>query len=62
MATTIEPIDGIRGQVLSPGDVDYESARRVFNGMIDRRPKMIVRPVEIADVVRCIAYAREQKD
>jgi FAD/FMN-containing dehydrogenase len=59
MASTIGPIGGIRGQVLSPGDQDYDAARRVFNGMIDRRPKMIVRPADIADVGRCVAYARD---
>jgi FAD/FMN-containing dehydrogenase len=59
MAGTIGPIRGIRGQILSPADADYETARRVFNGMMDRRPKMIIRPSGIADVDRCVAYARD---
>jgi FAD/FMN-containing dehydrogenase len=54
----IGPIKSIRGQILMLGDADYEAARRVFNGMVDRRPKMIIRPADSSDVVRCIAYAR----
>ena len=45
--------------VLSEGDEGYESARRVWNGMIDRRPRWIVRPDSIADVMQAVRYARE---
>jgi hypothetical protein len=37
--------------VITAGGQDYESARRVWNGMIDRRPSMILRPASIADVM-----------
>ena len=30
---------GLRGPVLAPGDVGYEEARRIWNGLIDRRPR-----------------------
>jgi hypothetical protein len=49
---------GLRGKVVCPGDHGYDAARAVFNGMIDRRPLAVIRPVDASDVVRCIAFAR----
>jgi len=44
--------------VIYPDDDGYDAARAVFNGMIDRRPLAVVRPVDASDVVRCIELAR----
>jgi uncharacterized protein YbjT (DUF2867 family) len=49
----------LRGEVVCPGDRDYDMARSVFNGMIDRRPLAVIRPVDASDVVRCITFARQ---
>jgi hypothetical protein len=49
---------GLRGEVVCPGDHGYDTARGVFNGMIDRRPLAVIRCVDASDVVRCIAFAR----
>lgn len=49
----------MRGLVLSPGDAGYDAARRVFNGMIDRRPALIARCAGAADVVSGVRFARE---
>jgi hypothetical protein len=46
------------GQVITPGNEEYESARRVFNGLIDRRPALIARCASTSDVIDTIAYAR----
>src|SRR5207245_9426210 len=49
----------IGGSVVGPGDDAYDQARRVFNGMIDRRPRLIARCVNEADVATAIAFARD---
>jgi FAD binding domain-containing protein/berberine-like enzyme len=51
----------LRGQLLGPGDEGYEAARRIHNGMIDRRPAMIVRCAGAADVMRAVKFARERE-
>jgi FAD/FMN-containing dehydrogenase len=49
----------LRGRVLTGDDPDYEDARRVWNGMIDRRPSLIVQAAGVEDVAPVIALARE---
>jgi FAD/FMN-containing dehydrogenase len=51
----------IRGEIIQPGDAAYESARKVYNGMIDKRPALIVRSVDVADVMAAVQYGRENK-
>jgi FAD/FMN-containing dehydrogenase len=46
--------------VVTPDDPAYEQARRVWNGLIDRRPALIARPAGAAEVARSIAYARAE--
>ncbi|MGI5271762.1 FAD-binding oxidoreductase [Nonomuraea sp. CA-218870] len=47
------------GRLLTPGDAGYDTARTVWNAMIDRRPRMIVRASGVADVVAAVRLARE---
>src|SRR5882724_10399807 len=51
----------VRGELIRPGDGGYDSARKVYNGMIDRRPALIARCADVADVIACVGFAREQK-
>jgi FAD/FMN-containing dehydrogenase len=51
--------DTIRGEVIRPDDAGYEGARALFNAMIDKRPALIVRAVDVADVISTVALARE---
>lgn len=48
----------IRGRVIVPGDEGYEQSRRVYNGMIDRRPAAIARCVDVADVIASVGFAQ----
>ncbi len=50
----------LRGRLIQPHDADYDSARALYNGMIDKRPRMIVRAANVADVITCVNFAREQ--
>jgi len=50
----------LRGQLLIPSDEGYEAARKVYNGMIDKRPGAIARCVNVADVMAAVRAAREQ--
>jgi FAD/FMN-containing dehydrogenase len=57
--TAIRSLEGrLRGQVVRPGDVDYDRARRVWNAAVDRHPAVIVRPRDGADVAEAVAFAR----
>jgi hypothetical protein len=47
-----------RGDLIAPGDAAYDGARKVYNGMIDRRPALIARCVDVADVMAAVSFAR----
>jgi FAD/FMN-containing dehydrogenase len=57
--TPSELRDHVRGEVVVPGDPDYEDARLVHNGMIDRRPAVVVRVANAGDVMATVRYARD---
>jgi FAD/FMN-containing dehydrogenase len=49
----------LRGELIQRGEPRYEAARKVFNGMIDRRPALIVRCAGVADIIAAVNFARE---
>ena len=49
-----------RGPVIAADDAGYDAARITFNGMIDRRPELIVRPLDVDDVVAAVTHAAER--
>ena len=49
----------LRGQLLGPADAEYASARRVHNGLVDKRPALIARCCDVADVIAAVSFARD---
>jgi FAD/FMN-containing dehydrogenase len=50
----------LRGPLLQPSDLGYDTARAIWNGMIDKRPALVARAQGAADVVAAVNFAREQ--
>ncbi len=50
---------GLRGALVEPGDAAYEDSRKVYNGMISKRPAAIVYCADVVDVILCVNWARE---
>jgi len=50
---------GFKGDVVLPGDGAYESARKIWNGMIDKRPAVIARCAGTPDIVHAVNFARD---
>ena len=46
--------------ILTSDDEEYSSVRRIWNGMFDRNPSVIVRPTSIAEVMQSVVFAREE--
>ena len=49
----------VHGQIVTGEDGSYEEARKVYNGMIDRKPMVIVRPMNAGDVIAAVDFARD---
>ena len=50
---------GLRGELLRPGSPGYDAARRIWNGMVDKRPGVIVRCAGVSDALLGVRFARE---
>jgi len=57
--TTQQLQDQIHGAVITPNDEGYDGARRVYNAMIDKRPRVIVQATDVEDVKAAVTFARE---
>src|SRR5258708_21936245 len=49
----------LRGRLIQPGDADYDEARKVYNGMIHKKPRLIARCADVADVICSVNFARD---
>jgi FAD/FMN-containing dehydrogenase len=49
----------LRGELLLPNDVGYDAARKVYNSMVDRHPRLIVRCADAADVIAAVNFGRQ---
>jgi FAD/FMN-containing dehydrogenase len=53
--------NGFKGELILPGDAAYESARKIWNAMIDKRPGVIARCAGTPDIVRAVNFARDNR-
>ena len=60
MATAEATQTQLRGEVIQRGTDGYDEARAVYNGMIDRYPATIVRPIDAGEVIDAVHYGRER--
>jgi hypothetical protein len=51
----------LRGELIQPDDRNYDDARKVYNAMIDKRPRAVARCADVADVITCVNFARTDK-
>ena len=51
----------IKGKVLTAGDAEYDNARKVWNGMIDRKPAFIAQCTNADDISECVRFAKKNK-
>lgn len=58
-----EVVEGasFEGRLIRPGDADYDNARKIYNGMFDRRPSIIARCASTGGVVAALKLARENR-
>ena len=54
-------VPGFAGEVIRPGDAQYDAVRAVWNGMIDRYPALVVRPTATDDVIAALRFARDRE-
>ena len=62
--TSLAPAElelAMRGTVTTPGDPDYDERRKLYNAMIDRRPALIARCTDAADVMAAIGHAKRER-
>jgi FAD/FMN-containing dehydrogenase len=51
----------LQGKLIRPGDANYEQTRKVYNGMIDKRPAFIVRCADVNDVINAVNFGRNNQ-
>jgi hypothetical protein len=57
----VELSSRLRGPVIDRDSVDYDEARKLYNGMIDKKPLLIARCSDVADVIEAVKFGREHK-
>ncbi len=51
--------ENLRGQLIQPGDPNYDDARKIYNAMIDKRPLLIAQCADVADVIGAVNFGRD---
>ena len=58
-ASVIQFGESLRGEIILPGDAGYDDARKVYNGMIDKKPAIIAKCFDVTDVIAAVNFGRE---
>src|SRR5262245_54869360 len=53
--------ESLRGEVIRTGDAGYDEARKLYNGMIDKRPLLIARCADAGDVIASVNFGRDNQ-
>ncbi|WGR90928.1 FAD-binding oxidoreductase [Bradyrhizobium sp. ISRA443] len=53
--------ESLRGTVIEPGEAEYDEARALYNGMIDKRPLLIARCADVADVIAAVKFGHDNE-
>ena len=61
LASIEEFRSGLRGSLVTPDSTDYNSARTLWNAMVDKKPAMIVRCAGTADVIHAVKFAKQHQ-
>jgi len=51
----------LRGKLIQPHDAEYDTARKVYNGMINKRPALIAKCANVADVISAVKFGKENQ-
>src|SRR5580765_7073363 len=51
----------LRGPLIQPTDATYDEARKIYNAMHDKRPRLIAEVTDVSDVIACVNFARTEK-
>lgn len=50
----------VRGKILLPGEAEYNQSRKLYNGMIDKHPALIIQCADVADIISCLKFANKE--
>jgi hypothetical protein len=53
--------DKITGKIILPNNPEYEKERRIFNGMIDKHPKAIIKCMTVSDVIQSVKFLKGEE-
>jgi len=53
-------LERLRGKIIARGEPEYDKERKIWNGMIDRKPRLIVKCADTSDVIQAAGYAKKK--
>jgi hypothetical protein len=53
-------LERLRGKIIARGEPEYDKERKIWNGMIDRKPRLIVKCADTSDAIQAAGYAKKK--